>query len=153
MYTAGSVPDYRWTYDMGAPSLPVFTKALHELYPLAAAAEAGDATPAGAFQGALGAAVPVTDAPGGVAMGAPASAGDAEFPDMAAALEAAEVAAAAASRPLLPAACALALLPVGGRSHAPTALRHLMDEGSPLAEIYAVCEDCNSLGRQLGLGR
>lgn len=53
--------------------------------------------------------------------------------------------------PLVPAACALALLPAKGRQHAATALRHLMDADSPVAEIYAVCKECQRLGNELSL--
>lgn len=51
--------------------------------------------------------------------------------------------------PLLPAACAMALLPRGGRRHAASALRHLMDPGSPVEEIYTVCEECSRLGQRI----
>lgn len=33
---------------------------------------------------------------------------------------------------------------------AASALQHLMDEGSQLDEIYAVCDECVSLGHRLG---
>jgi hypothetical protein len=51
--------------------------------------------------------------------------------------------------PLLPAACALALLPARGRANAATALQHLMDADSPVAEIFAVCLECRAHGDQL----
>ena len=55
----------------------------------------------------------------------------------------------AALQPLLPAACALALLPARSRMQAATALRHLMDADSPVAEIYAVCKECQHLARSI----
>lgn len=51
--------------------------------------------------------------------------------------------------PLIPAACALALLPARGRLLAAKPLRHLMDADSPVAEIYAVCKECQRLASQL----
>jgi hypothetical protein len=55
----------------------------------------------------------------------------------------------AALQPLLPAACALALLPARSRSQAASALRHLMDADSPVAEIYAVCKECQRLAKSI----
>ncbi|KAI8102885.1 hypothetical protein M9434_005677 [Picochlorum sp. BPE23] len=55
----------------------------------------------------------------------------------------------AALQPLLPAACALALLPARSRNQAASALRHLMDADSPVAEIYAVCKECQRLARSI----
>lgn len=55
----------------------------------------------------------------------------------------------AALQPLLPAACALALLPARSRMQAATALRHLMDADSPVAEIYAVCKECQRLAKNI----
>lgn len=55
----------------------------------------------------------------------------------------------AALQPLLPAACALALLPARSRNQAATAVRHLMDADSPVAEIYAVCKECQRLARSI----
>lgn len=52
-------------------------------------------------------------------------------------------------QPLLPAACALALLPARSRNQAASALRHLMDADSPVAEIYAVCKECQSLAKSI----
>lgn len=52
-------------------------------------------------------------------------------------------------QPLMPAACALALLPARSRKQAATALRHLMDADSPVAEIYAVCKECQQLALRL----
>ena len=53
------------------------------------------------------------------------------------------------NEPLIPAACALALLPARGRLLAATPLRHLMDADSPIAEIYAVCKECQRLASEL----
>jgi hypothetical protein len=53
------------------------------------------------------------------------------------------------NQPLIPAACALALLPARNRRQAATALRHLMDADSPVAEIYAVCKECQQLALRL----
>lgn len=55
----------------------------------------------------------------------------------------------AALQPLLPAACALALLPARSRDQAASALRHLMDADSPVAEIYAVCKECQRLAKSI----
>lgn len=55
----------------------------------------------------------------------------------------------AALQPLLPAACALALLPARSRNQAASALRHLMDADSPVAEIYAVCKECQRLAKSI----
>lgn len=52
-------------------------------------------------------------------------------------------------QPLIPAACALALLPARSRRQAATALRHLMDADSPVAEIYAICTECQELGAEV----
>ena len=52
-------------------------------------------------------------------------------------------------QPLIPAACALALLPARSRRQAATALRHLMDPDSPIAEIYAICEDCQKIAGEV----
>lgn len=130
MYTQGGVSDYRWMYDMGAPTLP---ELLCTLRGGGASASAGSA------------ALPSESAPEGQLLSEGEEEGGA----------AAWAGGASAERqraPLLPAACALALLPSGGRSHAPTALQHLMTEGSPLEEIYRVCPECTALGRQLSIG-
>jgi len=52
-------------------------------------------------------------------------------------------------QPLIPAACALALLPARSRRQAATPLRHLMDADSPVAEIYAVCKECQALSTEV----
>lgn len=54
-----------------------------------------------------------------------------------------------AKGPLLPAACALALLPKKGKKLAAFPLRHLMDPDSPFAEIYAVCDECKAIAEKL----
>lgn len=48
-------------------------------------------------------------------------------------------------RPLLPAACALALMPRPALQHAPTALQHLMGLGSPISDVFDECEECARL--------
>ncbi|KAL4857574.1 5'-3' exoribonuclease 2 [Chlorella vulgaris] len=112
MYCSGAVHDYRFTYELAAPSLPQLLLALEA--PRQATWNAG-------------------------AVGVGAAAGDGGSRSL---------------QPLPPAACAMALLPRGGRLHAATALRHLMDEGSELDEIYATCDTCLGLGQQLSnLGR
>jgi len=52
-----------------------------------------------------------------------------------------------AGAPLTPAATALAMLPGGEASqgHAPEALKHLLQEGSPLYPLYEVCGTCEAL--------
>ena len=49
--------------------------------------------------------------------------------------------------PPLPVVCALALLPPGpsGRAQVPAAVQPLMDAGSPVADLYAVCPKCEAL--------
>ena len=43
----------------------------------------------------------------------------------------------------------MALLPAkSGRVFAPTALQHLMDEGSPIEHLYEVCDTCATLLRR-----
>ena len=45
--------------------------------------------------------------------------------------------------PLSPMVFAMALLPpMAGQEHAPSALRHLMDPGSPIADMYTLCSEC-----------
>ena len=53
------------------------------------------------------------------------------------------------AQPLIPAACALALLPARSRRQAATPLRHLMDADSPVAEIFAVCKECQHLASEV----
>ena len=58
-----------------------------------------------------------------------------------------------AGRPALPpAVCAAALLPPGprGRRLAPPSLRPLWDAGSPVADLYTVCEKCEALADASG---
>ena len=47
--------------------------------------------------------------------------------------------------PLLPAACALALMPRPAQQHAPTALQHLMGRDSPISDVYDECTECVQL--------
>ncbi|KAK9803810.1 hypothetical protein WJX73_001771 [Symbiochloris irregularis] len=48
--------------------------------------------------------------------------------------------------PVAPAAFAMSLLPPrNGPQFAPTALQHLMREGSPIAQIYDICPQCTAL--------
>jgi 5'-3' exonuclease len=47
--------------------------------------------------------------------------------------------------PLLPAACALALMPRPALQHAPTALQHLMGRDSPISDVYDECSECVQL--------
>lgn len=49
---------------------------------------------------------------------------------------------------MLPTVCAMALLPAGkvGQAYAPSALRHLMtDADSPIADLYQSCSTCDDL--------
>ena len=47
--------------------------------------------------------------------------------------------------PLSPMVFAMALLPpMAGKEHAPSALRHLMDAGSPIADMYTLCSECEA---------
>jgi hypothetical protein len=39
----------------------------------------------------------------------------------------------------------MAMLPSAAQIHAPAALRHLMAPGSPVADVYSVCEECEAL--------
>ena len=47
--------------------------------------------------------------------------------------------------PLVPAACALALMPRSAADLAPTALRHLMQAGPPIGDLFDTCAECESL--------
>ncbi|KAL3147174.1 hypothetical protein ABBQ32_002680 [Trebouxia sp. C0010 RCD-2024] len=49
---------------------------------------------------------------------------------------------------LLPSVCALALLPASGRHYMPQALQHLMDEGSPVADVFCSCHTCDLLAAE-----
>ena len=52
---------------------------------------------------------------------------------------------AADTGPLSPMVFAMALLPpIAGKEHAPSALRHLMDAGSPIADMYTICSQCEA---------
>ncbi|KAK9840629.1 hypothetical protein WJX81_005592 [Elliptochloris bilobata] len=52
--------------------------------------------------------------------------------------------------PLVPTACAMALLPAGaGEAQLPRALQHLMREGSPIADLFTVCHECTTLQNEL----
>lgn len=55
----------------------------------------------------------------------------------------------ASRQPLIPAACALALLPARSRKQAVSPLRFLMDADSPVAEIYAVCKECQKMASDI----
>ncbi len=48
-------------------------------------------------------------------------------------------------QPLLPAACAIALMPRPASQHAPTALQHLMGPGSPISDVFDECAECARL--------
>ena len=196
MYSSGAVRDYRFAYDFMAPSLPELLRALGSMQEQR---EAQQAERRARRAGAAAAAAPARqgslsdgeqEQQGAVA----AAGGEGEQP---AALRRRR-----SLQPLLPAACAMALLPRGGRMHAggtswqaglggvgsaaralgrrvphssaapasalltltvpalpcppalnaATALQHLMDEGSELEEIYAVCEECAALGQRVGAG-
>ena len=50
-----------------------------------------------------------------------------------------------ATGPLLPAACALALMPRSAVALAPAPLRPLMLPGSPVADLYDPCDECERL--------
>ena len=52
--------------------------------------------------------------------------------------------------PLTPATAAMMLLPrQAGQAYVPSALRHLMDPGSPIADFYHVCPQCMALGDRI----
>ena len=44
--------------------------------------------------------------------------------------------------PLVPTACALALIPRSGQAHVPAALRPVMMSGGPLREVFSECPEC-----------
>ncbi|KFM26843.1 5'-3' exoribonuclease 1 [Auxenochlorella protothecoides] len=54
-------------------------------------------------------------------------------------------------QPLIPAACALATLPLSGRQFAASALQHLMDDGqgAALRHVYALCPTCQRIGAEI----
>ena len=49
---------------------------------------------------------------------------------------------------LLPSVCAVSLLPRSGREYLPQALQHLMDEGSPVADVFRNCDTCDHLAAE-----
>ncbi|EFN50853.1 hypothetical protein CHLNCDRAFT_141768 [Chlorella variabilis] len=139
MYCSGAIRDYRFAYDLAAPSL---LQVVQLLQAQQEGQQQEQEQQQRQEQGGSGA---------GAGAGREAAAGEGQQGQQG------KVSAAAAAKlgrrkmqPLLPAACAMALLPRGGRIHAATALRHLMDEGSELEEIYATCDTCGQLGQQLG---
>ena len=151
MYTRGHVEDYRYTYDMSGPDLGDMLGLLRagsdQAWAAAAAAAAAGSSAAEASGAGLGVASPKleqgSEDVGGEEEGEGA---DGEGQQLRPAW------ARRGGRPLLPAACAMALLPGLARTHAPTALQHLMDEDSPLADIYAVCPDCAEVGQLNSIG-
>ena len=46
---------------------------------------------------------------------------------------------------LLPSVCALSLIPRSGRHHVAPLLQPLMDEGSPVADVFDNCLICDQL--------
>lgn len=49
---------------------------------------------------------------------------------------------------MLPSVCALALLPQAGKVYVPIALQHLMEPGSPVADLYGICDTCDQLAAE-----
>ena len=120
MYYTGRVADYRFRYDVAAPTLLALVGGLTWGTP-----------------GARGASWSDESAPEGQA--------DAEQ------LDASNDTTSLVSGPLIPAACAVATLPMAARRHAARAVRHLMSDGeeSPLARIFAACPTCVALCQNL----
>ena len=46
---------------------------------------------------------------------------------------------------LLPSVCALSLIPRAGRKHMPQLLQPLMDDDSPVADVFDSCSVCDQL--------
>ena len=42
----------------------------------------------------------------------------------------------------------MALLPRTGKSYIPSALQHLMEAGSPVADVFDICETCEQLAAE-----
>ena len=49
---------------------------------------------------------------------------------------------------MLPSVCAMALLPRTGKSYVPSALQHLMEAGSPVADVFDICGTCEQLAAE-----
>jgi hypothetical protein len=131
MYGTGAVSDYRFSYPAAPPTLPSFIEVLEGIHNKSGDT---DSTEEGVEKGADAAEQQTTS------VGAlnphknyPSSSNPSR----------------AGLQPLIPAACALALLPAKSRRQAATPLRHLMDADSPVAEIYAVCKECQALSTEV----
>ncbi|KAK2079950.1 hypothetical protein QBZ16_002345 [Prototheca wickerhamii] len=119
MYYTGRVADYRFRYDVAAPTLLALVGGL-----------------AWGTPGARGASWSDESAPEGQANAKELDRNDTTS---------------LVSGPLIPAACAVATLPMAARRHAARAVRHLMTDGddSPLAHIFATCPTCVALCQNL----
>ena len=120
MYYTGRVADYRFRYDVAAPTLLALVGGLEWGTQCDAAASDSEES-------------------------APERQADAEQ------LDASNGTPSLVSGPLIPAACAVATLPMAARRHAARAVRHLMtdDDDSPLAHIFAACPTCVALCQKL----
>ena len=49
---------------------------------------------------------------------------------------------------MLPSVCAMALIPRGGKVYIPSALQHLMEPGSPVADVFDMCDTCDQLAEE-----
>jgi hypothetical protein len=154
MYCTGSIKDYRWSYDLAAPS------AQHLIDALKSEATGSNVdVSADAPTGGLGASPPASGVRQEAAAAGEASMEFAALPKHRRQAKKAngeslsDIMRHQSRPPLIPAACALALLPKTSRRLAATPLRHIMDsESSPIAEIYAVCEECRQHALHISTG-
>jgi hypothetical protein len=149
MYGTGAVSDYRFSYPGAPPTVPSFIEVLEGIHlPSETSASEGAAAEEGAEassasssseqQGSVVVSSSEDEEDQQTSLGVPSQQQPARIKLSRAGLQ-----------PLIPAACALALLPARSRRQAATPLRHLMDADSPVAEIYAVCKECQALSTEV----
>jgi len=150
MYGTGAVSDYRFSYPGAPPTIPTFIEALegiHTCTTTSGSSEVELAEEAGAvglLQESYNSSLTFTpsidedEEEQQTLIGIPSK-------QQATRMKASR----AGLQPLIPAACALALLPARSRRQAASPLRHLMDADSPVAEIYAVCKECQALSAEV----
>jgi XRN 5'-3' exonuclease N-terminus len=151
MYGTGAVSDYRFSYPGAPPTIPSFIETLEGIHTVdeeisseeVVEAVAGDAGEEDFVITSTSSSSSSSFSSEGeeeqqTSLGVPSKQQPARIKSSRAGLQ-----------PLIPAACALALLPARSRRQAATPLRHLMDADSPVAEIYAVCKECQALSTEV----
>ncbi|KAH7622955.1 putative 5'-3' exoribonuclease 2 [Nannochloris sp. 'desiccata'] len=148
MYGTGAVSDYRFSYPGAPPTIPSFIEALEGINinssDSRSEVEGAEGEADGLSQDPSDSSAAFTSSSSGdeeeqqTSLGVPSKQQHARIKSSRAGLQ-----------PLIPAACALALLPARSRRQAATPLRHLMDADSPVAEIYAVCKECQALSTEV----